>query len=56
MKPLIDWVLIFFLLFILNAIAAEFLFGLERRPWKKLDIELDIKDRGVMYYFPVTRG
>ncbi len=56
MKPLIDWVIIFFFLFILHAIATEFLFKLNREEERKLDRELDKKNMGSMYYFPVTKG
>jgi len=56
MKPLIDWVVIFFLLFILHAIATEFLIKLDREEMRKLDLELYKKDLGTMYCFPVTRG
>jgi len=56
MKPLVDWVLIFFMLFILHAIATEFLFKLQRQEEIRLDRELDKKNMGIMYYFPVLRG
>jgi len=56
MKPLIDWMIIFFLLFILHILATEFLIKLNREEMRKLDIRLEIKNRGTMYYFPVTKG
>jgi len=52
MKPLI----MFFLLFILHAIATEILFSSNKKEMRKFDRELEIKSRGAMYYFPVTRG
>ncbi len=53
MKPLI----MLFLLFIFHALTTGIIpLNSNREEMRKLDRELDIKDRGVMYYFPITRG
>jgi len=56
MNTLIDWVIIFFLFFILNAIAINFLDNLNHKHLRELDLKRYIEDLGIMYQFPQNRG
>ncbi len=58
MKPLIDWVLIFVLFYVMAGIGDRFLYNL--RPAKinghELDWELYLKEIGILYYHLENRG
>jgi len=56
MKSLIDWFLIFTLMFVLHGIAVRFLFQLERKSMWELDVELYMKDLGILFFHPENRG
>ena len=56
MKLLIDWIIFFTLLLVLNAIAVRFLDMFNRPDIKKFDFKLYIKDLGVLYFHPYNKG
>lgn len=58
MKPLIDWVLIFVLFYIMAGIADRFLNNLRpaRINGHGLDWELYLEEIGILYHYPENRG
>lgn len=56
MRVLIDWIIFFTLLIILNAIAVRFLDMFNKPNIKKFDFELYIEELGILYFHPENRG